>query len=138
MLGSPSHLLETDSDEEEEARGRSDGASDDEESDEEGSWIPSETSDDDAPTCGCPTSPRSRLESGAGSSARAAGRRRARAEEAAGEEHPERGRGETPAGGEGEKGKKNRRQAREAGEALRRGSGVGRHHHEEDVKSKSF
>ena len=42
-------------------------------------------------------------------------------EEAAGHGRPERGRGETPAGGEGEKRKKNRRQAREAGEALMRG-----------------
>ena len=44
--------------------------------------------------------------------------RETRGEEAAGEERPERGRGETPAGGGLEERKENQRQAREAGEAL--------------------
>jgi len=74
----PAHLLETDSDEEEEARERSDGASDDEESDEEGSE--SESSDDDAPDARMPNFAKiaARIESSA--RARAAGPPPARAE----------------------------------------------------------
>ncbi len=74
----PAHLLETDSDEEEEARERSDDASDDEESDEEGSE--SESSDDDAPDVRMPNFAKiaARIESSA--RARAAGPPLARAE----------------------------------------------------------
>jgi hypothetical protein len=76
----PAHLLETDSDEEEEARERSDGASDDEESDEEGSESESETSDDDAPDVRMPNFAKIAARIGSSARARAAGPPPARAE----------------------------------------------------------
>ena len=74
----PAHLLETDSDEEEEARERSDGASDDEESDEEGSE--SESSDDDAPDVRMPNFAKIAARIKSSARARAAGPPPARAE----------------------------------------------------------